>query len=145
MSNSASSIIGPDLTIEGTVVSGGALQIDGEIRGDVRCVSLVLGEKALVTGGVVAEDVVVEGRVDGSISGHTITLRASSHVEGDIQHQCLTIEQGAFFEGMSRRVDDPVAIGTASRLRQEDKAADRLGADLKKSAANSTSPRSRIS
>lgn len=124
MSNTASSIIGPDLTIEGTVVSKGELQIEGEIQGDVRCASLVLGEKAVITGGVVAEDVVVKGRIDGSISGHTITLQASSHVEGDIYHQCLTIEQGAYFEGMARRVDDPVAIGTGSRFRQEDKPAE---------------------
>ena len=124
MSSNASSVIGPDLTIEGTVVSKGELQIDGEIQGDVRCVSLVLGEKAVITGGVVAEDIVVKGRVDGSISGQTITLQASSHVEGDIHHQFLTIEQGAYFEGMSRRVDDPMAIVTASRPVREEKSAE---------------------
>ena len=124
MSSNASSVIGPDLTIEGTVVSKGELQIDGEIQGDVRCLSLVLGEKAVITGGVVAEDVVVKGRVDGSINGQTITLQASSHVEGDIHHHFLTIEQGAYFEGMSRRVDDPMAVRTASRPGQEEKSAE---------------------
>jgi cytoskeletal protein CcmA (bactofilin family) len=38
-----------------------------------------------------------------------ITLQAPSHVEGDIFHQSLAIEQGAYFEGKSRRSDDPLA------------------------------------
>ena len=36
-------------------------------------------------------------------------LQSSSHIEGDIYHQALAIEQGAFFEGKSRRSDDPMA------------------------------------
>jgi cytoskeletal protein CcmA (bactofilin family) len=47
-----------------------------------------------------------------------VTLQAQSHVEGDIFHQSLAIEQGAYFEGKSRRSDDPLAEvkapGTAS-------------------------------
>jgi len=38
-----------------------------------------------------------------------VTLQSSSHVEGDIFHQSLAIEQGAFFEGKSRRTEDPIA------------------------------------
>jgi cytoskeletal protein CcmA (bactofilin family) len=60
-------------------------------------------------GGVIAEDVVVRGRVVGSIRGLRVTLQAQSHVEGDIFHQSLAIEQGAYFEGKSRRSDDPLA------------------------------------
>ncbi len=103
------SIIGSDLTVMGNVVSKGEVQVDGEIQGDVHCASLVVGEKAQITGGIVAEDVVVRGRVMGSIRGMRVTLQSSSHVEGDIFHQSLAIEQGAFFEGKSRRSDDPTA------------------------------------
>jgi cytoskeletal protein CcmA (bactofilin family) len=60
-------------------------------------------------GSVIAEDVVVRGRVTGSIRGLRVTLQAQSHVEGDIFHQSLAIEQGAYFEGKSRRSDDPLA------------------------------------
>jgi cytoskeletal protein CcmA (bactofilin family) len=73
-----------------------------------------------VIGGVMAEDVVVRGRVVGSIRGLRVTLQAQSHVEGDIFHQSLAIEQGAYFEGKSRRSDNPlaevkVASGNGSR------------------------------
>src|SRR5688572_10372746 len=103
------SIIGEDLTISGNVTSKGEIQVDGEIQGDINCGSLLLGDKSQVIGGVIAEDIVVRGRVVGSIRGLRVTLQAQSHVEGDIFHQSLAIEQGAYFEGKSRRSDDPLA------------------------------------
>jgi cytoskeletal protein CcmA (bactofilin family) len=103
------SIIGEDLIITGNVISKGEVQIDGEVQGDVQCGSLLLGDKSQIVGGVIAEDVVVRGRIVGSIRGLRVTLQAQSHVEGDIYHQSLAIEQGAYFEGKSRRSDDPMA------------------------------------
>jgi cytoskeletal protein CcmA (bactofilin family) len=103
------SIIGEDLTITGNVTSKGEIQVDGEIQGDIHCGSLLLGDTSQVMGSVIAEDVVVRGRVVGSVRGLRVTLQAQSHVEGDIFHQSLAIEQGAYFEGKSRRSDDPMA------------------------------------
>jgi cytoskeletal protein CcmA (bactofilin family) len=108
-SNMVPSIIGEDLTITGNVISKGEVQVDGEIQGDIHCSSLLLGDKARVTGGIMADDIVVRGRLVGSIRGLRITLQGPSHVEGDIFHQSLAIEQGAYFEGKSRRSDDPLA------------------------------------
>mgnify|MGYP005835969389 CR=1 FL=1 len=110
----APSIIGEDLTVTGNVLSRGEVQVDGQIQGDVHCSSLIVGEKAQITGGIVADDVVVRGQVMGSIRGNRVTLQASSHVEGDVFHKSLAIEQGAFFEGKSRRSEDPIA--TAPKL-----------------------------
>ena len=83
------SIIGEDLTIRGNVTSKGEIQVDGEIEGDIRCGSLLLGDKSKVTGGVAAEDVVVRGHIVGSVRGLRITLQAQSHVEGDIFPRAL--------------------------------------------------------
>jgi cytoskeletal protein CcmA (bactofilin family) len=109
------SIIGEDLIITGNVDSKGEIQVDGEIRGDIHCGSLLLGDKSTITGSVTAEDVVVRGKVVGSVRGLRVTLQAQSHVEGDIYHQSLAIEQGAYFEGKSRRSDDPMKEGLASK------------------------------
>ena len=103
------SIIGEDLTIKGNVTSKGEIQVDGEIEGDIRCGSLLLGDKGQVRGGVTAEDVVVRGHIVGSIRGLRVTLQAQCHVEGDIFHQGLAIEQGAYFEGKCRHADNPLA------------------------------------
>jgi len=103
------SVIGPDLMINGNLTSKGEVQVDGEVQGDIHGTYVVIGEKARITGGIVAEEIVVRGHVAGSVRGKRVMLQSSSHVEGDIYHQALAIEQGAFFEGKSRRSDDPLA------------------------------------
>ncbi|MGI9524139.1 MAG: bactofilin family protein [Hyphomicrobiaceae bacterium] len=103
------SVIGPGLTIMGNLISNGEVQVDGEIQGDLHGTHIVVGEKARITGGVNAEEIVVRGHVMGSIRGRKVMLQASSHVEGDVHHQSLAIEQGAYFEGKSRRSEDALA------------------------------------
>jgi len=103
------SLIGDDLTITGNIVSEGEIQVDGKVQGDIQCASLVVGEDAQIRGSVVADDVVVRGRIVGSIRGQRLSLQTSCHVEADISHKSLVIEQGAFFEGKSRRADDAAA------------------------------------
>jgi cytoskeletal protein CcmA (bactofilin family) len=105
----APSVIGPDLIIAGNLVSRGEVQVDGEVQGDIHSSYVVVGEKARITGSVIADEVVVRGQVMGSIRSKRVMLQATSHVEGDIHHSALSIEQGAFFEGKSRRSDDPTA------------------------------------
>ena len=101
--------IGSDLTIIGNLVSKGEVHIDGEVQGDLHAANIVVGESARITGGIVADEVIVRGTVMGSIRGKRVVLQSSSKVEGDIFHSQLAIEQGAFFEGKSRRMDDPTA------------------------------------
>lgn len=103
------SIVGPDLVIVGDLVSNGQVQVDGEVQGDIHGSQIVIGEGARITGGVVSEEVVVRGTVLGSIRCRKVMLQAESKVEGDIYHKSLAIEQGAHFEGRSRRLDDPLA------------------------------------
>jgi cytoskeletal protein CcmA (bactofilin family) len=111
------SVIGGDLTITGNLESKGEVQIEGAIQGDVHAQRIVIGEQARITGALIAEEVVVRGTVEGSIRGNSVTFQASSHVEGDVFHKSLTIEQGAYFEGKSRRSDDPMSVQrTASSM-----------------------------
>lgn len=105
----AASIIGEDLTITGNIISKGEIEIEGEVQGDVYCSSLTIGEQGRITGGIVAEDVNVHGRVNGSINAIRVTLEANSHVEGDICHQALKLEHGGHFDGRSRHSEDPIS------------------------------------
>jgi cytoskeletal protein CcmA (bactofilin family) len=106
----SASVIGTDLTVLGNLQSKGEIQIEGTVQGDIQAARVIVGPGARITGGVVADDVVVQGTVMGSIRGNRVTLQSSSKVEGDVFHQSLAIEQGAFFEGKSRRSDDPTAV-----------------------------------
>ena len=69
----------------------------------------MLGENARFEGNVVAEDVIVRGLLIGSVRALTVRLEANSHVEGDLFHKSLSLEQGTHFEGDSRPSEDPLS------------------------------------
>jgi cytoskeletal protein CcmA (bactofilin family) len=108
------SVIGTDLSITGNLESKGEIQIEGEVQGDVHAGRIIIGERAQLTGSLLADDIVIRGNVAGSIRGNNVTLQSNSRVEGDIFHRSLAIEQGAFFEGKSRRSDDPMTVAKLS-------------------------------
>ena len=105
----APSVLSSDITINGNVRSSGDIQIEGIVEGDIRAQTLIVGETATVKGEVMAEDVVVNGRVVGRLRGLKVRLSASARVEGDIIHKTIAIESGAHFEGSVQRQDDPLA------------------------------------
>jgi cytoskeletal protein CcmA (bactofilin family) len=110
--------IGEDLTITGNVASKGEIHLDGHVKGDVHCGALVLGENSNLEGNVTADDVVIGGRLIGSVQAIRLILQSTSYVEGDLIHQSLAMEQGAFFEGKSRRSENPLSTNqtTAENL-----------------------------
>jgi hypothetical protein len=57
--------------------------------------------KAVINGGVEADRVVVNGKVEGPIRGSEVMLKSHAHVVGDIQCQHLSVERGACFDGRS--------------------------------------------
>jgi cytoskeletal protein CcmA (bactofilin family) len=100
------SVIGNDLKITGQglkIICRGALQVDGEIQGDIQAVEVIIGERGHVTGLVAGKQVTIRGVASGVICANTVVLEASARVEGDIHHMALVIGQGALFEGRSRR------------------------------------------
>jgi cytoskeletal protein CcmA (bactofilin family) len=108
------SVIGADLSITGNLESKGEIQIEGEIQGDIHAARIIVGERARITGSLLADDIVIRGNVGGSIRGNNVTLQSNSRVEGDVFHKSLAIEQGAFFEGKSRRSEDPTTVSRLS-------------------------------
>ena len=114
--NGSASVIGADLSITGNLESKGEVQIEGEIQGDVHAQRIVIGERARITGALIAEEVVVRGSVQGSIRGNAVMFQSSSRIEGDVFHKSLAIEQGAYFEGKSRRSDDPMSVQRTPNL-----------------------------
>ena len=101
-----------DLLITGNLKTTGDIQIEGQVDGDIRAHLLTVGEGATVKGEVVADDVVVNGRVVGRVRGLKVRLTSTARVEGDIIHKTIAIESGAHFEGSVQRQDDPLSSGS---------------------------------
>ncbi len=104
------SIIDQGMVITGTVTCSGALEVHGQIQGDVHCRSLTLAKPGHIHGDVLCESVAVDSRIDGSIRSRQVVLRSEACVIGDIHHASLTIESGAFFEGEVRRSENPTEV-----------------------------------
>lgn len=107
----APSILSSDLIVKGNLKTTGDVQIEGMIEGDIRAHLLTVGEGATVKGEVIADDVVVNGRVIGRVRGLKVRLTSTARVEGDIIHKTIAIESGAHFEGSVQRQDDPLNVG----------------------------------
>jgi cytoskeletal protein CcmA (bactofilin family) len=101
------SSIGSGMSIVGQVVCTGQARVFGRIEGELRVSDLLLAESAQVEGDVIAQEVTVRGHVKGTIRSVRVRLEDGATVEGDIFHRSLSIEEGALFEGSSRRVENP--------------------------------------
>ncbi len=116
----APSIISSDLKIKGDLICNGDIQIDGTIEGDVVSRSITVGEGADVRGSIAGEAVRICGAVNGQIKGTTVTLAKTAKVVGDVMHQTLSIEPGAFFEGQCRRIDSSQLGAAESRTAKKE-------------------------
>ena len=105
LKTSIPSILSADLHIKGNLESGGDIQIDGAIEGDVTSRTITVSETASVKGSLAAETVRICGLVQGGVTARAVTLTRTARVLGDIAHQSLAIEAGAVFEGHARRIE----------------------------------------
>lgn len=99
------SILSSDLKVEGDIVSEGDLHISGSVTGDVVARKLTLDEGASITGSVEADVAVIGGNLAGRLTATSVTLGNTAQITADVNHVSLVIEQGAVFQGFSRRVE----------------------------------------
>ncbi|MDE2165541.1 MAG: polymer-forming cytoskeletal protein [Alphaproteobacteria bacterium] len=96
------SVISKALKITGQLESTEDIQVDGEVDGDVRGLSVKIGSSAKVKGTVYGEEVELAGTIDGKIEAKKVVLTSTAHMSGDILHQEIKIELGAYVDGHCR-------------------------------------------
>ena len=97
--NAALSVLGSDLKITGEISSTGAVEVYGEIDGNITAETITVGAEGRVSGALSAKSVEVKGHVDGKIFTQSFTMRASSQVTADVSYSTTVIETGAQIEG----------------------------------------------
>ena len=102
------SIICTDVEIKGSIKSAGALQIDGQVEGDVSSGDITIGSTGQIIGEIKAETLRVKGKIVGSIRARKVELETGATVEGDIYHAALIIQPDASFEGQVKREENPL-------------------------------------
>jgi cytoskeletal protein CcmA (bactofilin family) len=94
-------IVGREASLRGSYNSKGSIRVDGELYGNVTSEDgVIVGERGMIRGNIVAKSVVVGGKVKGNVTAYQrLELQGTAQVEGDISTPILQVEEGAFYEG----------------------------------------------
>ncbi len=100
--NSLSSIIGPDLSIEGDLSIKGNLLIYGKVKGNIMCNGiLTMSKGSEVHGNVKTHSADISGVLKGDIeSKQKVSLSSTAVLNGNLLASILIIEDGASFNGL---------------------------------------------
>lgn len=98
------SIIGSGIVVHGNIEATIDLQIQGKVFGDVRCGTLILGERGEIRGNVFAERVRLAGTVEGAIETADLAIEATAKVTGDLSYSRIKIATGAVVHGRMTHV-----------------------------------------
>lgn len=93
------SVIGADILVTGNIEAEVDLQIEGRVIGDVRCATLVLGERSSVEGNIFARRTRISGRVEGSVETTDLAVEAGARVKGEVTYSRLRVANGGLIEG----------------------------------------------
>jgi len=98
-------LIGRSAKVQGDVEFAGGLHVDGRITGNVRATagvpaSLSVSEHGVVDGSVEAQNVVLNGRINGDIFGsERVVLGAKARVQGNVHYGAIEMALGAEIVG----------------------------------------------
>ncbi len=102
------SLLAQGLDIKGDITFSEGLRLDGLIQGNIRASHdfpsmLVISETAHVMGGLYADHIIINGRVDGPVHARVmLELQPKASVHGDVQYSNLEMHQGAIVAGQLR-------------------------------------------
>lgn len=94
--------IGKSLVIKGEVMGSESLYIDGRVEGSIHLPGnrVTVGRNGVVAANISAREVVILGKVQGSVSAtDRVDIHSEGSLIGDVLAQRISIEDGAFFKG----------------------------------------------
>ena len=103
-------LVGKNTAIHGRLVLQESIRIDGKVVGNIESskeesITVVIGASGEVQGDIVAQRVVVAGKVAGNIHAHErVELHADCLVQGDIKYGSIAIEHGSKVLGLLLQV-----------------------------------------
>jgi cytoskeletal protein CcmA (bactofilin family) len=116
------SIIGEQISIEGTIKGKGDLVIEGTVKGSIEVVGhhLTVGTKGQVESEILADNVTISGKLKGNVNAKgMVEITRNADFEGEIKASSLSVQDGANLKAGIELRQEP----TASISRLADKTA----------------------
>ena len=121
----APSIISADMKVVGNLQSGGDVQIEGSVEGDIKSRTVTIGEKAHINGSIHADTANILGSINGKLNASKVRIAKTANVQGDINYETLSIEEGAVINGQIKRKEAGAKSEPAKKPESNDSAASR--------------------
>jgi cytoskeletal protein CcmA (bactofilin family) len=100
-------VLGPNTSIQGDIRSSGGVRIDGDFGGTIDIAgNLVIGEQAKIVATITANNVQVQGTVQGSVTAKRLEILDTGKLWGDIQVDSFVLDDGGFYRGQSKMQSD---------------------------------------
>ena len=95
MADNQKTILLEDLKIKGNIFEKEDLQINGDVKGDVKAENLKLEEKGKIDGNINSSVSVLDGTVIGDIKSSKVYISSTGNIDGTIEQKTLSIDEGA--------------------------------------------------
>lgn len=109
-SNQINTLISEGCKFEGNLFSPSNARIDGIVTGNLTGENvLLIGQKGIIKGDIIAVEATIFGHVTGNIKAHRLEIKGTGKVYGDAEVEHIIIEDGAKFNGkliMKEKLED---------------------------------------
>ncbi|WMY95182.1 MAG: polymer-forming cytoskeletal protein [Arsenophonus sp.] len=104
--NDKKTIICSETCFTGDIISDSDIFIDGKYIGNIFCKenTVIITKNGMVTGSVLAKKIIIHGKIDGRVESNVIQIQLNGIIEGEIFSENLSIEDGGFFIGISKKI-----------------------------------------
>ena len=102
------SLVAQGARVVGDIYFVEGMRVECAITGNIRPVDnnpsiLVIAESAVITGGVSADHIIINGSVKGPVvAQHMLELQPKARIDGDVEYKALEMHQGALIRGQLR-------------------------------------------
>ena len=95
MTESKTSILLSDVSIEGDLVEKDKFILDAKVSGDIKAEEVITHSKSNIIGNIKSKIASLGGKLKGNVNSDQITVKKTANIEGVLNQKTLSIQEGA--------------------------------------------------
>ena len=95
MTESKTSILLSDVSIEGDVVEKDKIILDAKVSGDIKAEEIITHSKSNLLGNIKSKIASLGGKLKGNVNSDKIIVKKTANIEGVLNQKTLSIHEGA--------------------------------------------------